>query len=72
MKDRVPVAELVKEPFITVKRSVAPATHDLFLRFCQAAGFEPNVVKESDRAQSILDPVAAGVGVAILPEHFRR
>lgn len=69
---RVPLVEMEREPFITVKRSAAPATHELFLRLCRSAGFEPNVIRQSDRAQSILDLVAAGVGVAILPEHFRR
>ncbi|KAA6465223.1 LysR family transcriptional regulator [Acidobacteria bacterium AB60] len=69
---KIPFAELAKERFITVRRSVAPATHDLFLRVCRSAGIEPIVVKQADRAQSILDLVAAGVGVALLPEHIRR
>ena len=41
------------------KRSSAPATHDFILRICRSAGLEPNIVKQSDRAQSIL--VDAGV-----------
>lgn len=69
---RTPLAKLKDERFITFKRSAAPATHDLILQVCRSAGFEPNVVKQSDRAQTILDLVAAGVGVAIVPEHFQR
>lgn len=69
---KVPFSELAKERFITVTKSAAPATHELFLRVCRSKGIEPNVVKQADRGQSILDLVAAGVGVAILPEHFRR
>jgi DNA-binding transcriptional LysR family regulator len=69
---RVPFAKLEEERFILLKRSAAPATHDLLLRLCRSAGFEPDVIRQSDRAQSILDLVAAGVGVAIVPEHFRR
>jgi DNA-binding transcriptional LysR family regulator len=69
---RIPVAKLQEERLVIFKRSAAPATHDLLLRVCRSAGFEPNVVKQSDRPQSILDLVAAGVGVAILPEHFQR
>jgi DNA-binding transcriptional LysR family regulator len=61
--------ELRDEAFISVKQ---PATHELFLRLCRSAGFEPYVAKQADLSQSILDLVAAGVGVAILPEHFRR
>jgi DNA-binding transcriptional LysR family regulator len=69
---RIPLAKLEEERFITFKRSAAPATHDFILRACQSAGLEPNVVRQSDRAQSILDLVASGVGLAIVPEHFRR
>jgi DNA-binding transcriptional LysR family regulator len=69
---RVPLARLEPEPFILIKRSAAPATHELFLHLCRSAGFEPRVVKQSDRPQSILDLVAAGVGVSIVPAPFRR
>lgn len=69
---KVPFSELAGERLITVSRSAAPATHALFLDVCRAAGFEPNLVKQADRAQSILDLVAAAVGLAVLPDHFRR
>ena len=69
---KVPLRELKEESFIMIKRSAAPATHESLLRICRSAGFEPNVVKQSDQPQSILDLVAAGAGVAILPENFRR
>lgn len=69
---RVPLAKLQEERFIMFKRSAAPATHDFILQVCRSAGFEPNIAKQSDRAQSILDLVAAGVGIAIIPEHFQR
>lgn len=69
---QIPVHTLRDEAFITIKRSAAPATHELLMRLCRSAGFEPRVAKQSDRAQSILDLIAAGVGVAILPVHFGR
>jgi len=69
---RVPLAKLQQEQFIIVKRSAAPALHELVLCICRSVGFEPHVVKQSDRAQSILDLVAAGIGVSIVPEHFQR
>jgi DNA-binding transcriptional LysR family regulator len=67
-----PLHELRDEAFIMIKRSSAPATHELLLRLCRSAGFEPRVAKQSDRAQSILDLIAAGAGVAILPAPFGR
>jgi DNA-binding transcriptional LysR family regulator len=69
---RVPIAGLERERFIIFKKSAAPATRELLLGLCRSAGFEPEVVRESDRAQSIVDLVAAGIGVAIVPEHFGR
>jgi DNA-binding transcriptional LysR family regulator len=69
---RVPLVKLEREPFIAIKRSSAPATHELFRGLCRSAGFEPKVIKQSDHAQSILDFVAAGVGVSIVPEPFSR
>ena len=68
----IPLGELREEAFITIKRSAAPATHELLLRVCRSAGFEPYVMKQSEQPQSILDLVAAGAGVAILPENFGR
>lgn len=69
---RIPLKKLKDEKFIIFKRSAAPATHDFILQACRSAGLEPNIVKQSDRAQSILDLVAAGIGVAIVPHHFQR
>jgi DNA-binding transcriptional LysR family regulator len=38
------------------------------VRCCHAAGFEPNVAFESDDYQTVQGLVAAGVGVALIPE----
>jgi DNA-binding transcriptional LysR family regulator len=38
------------------------------VRICHAAGFEPNVAFESDDYQTVQGLVAAGVGVALIPE----
>ena len=69
---RVPIARLKGERFIVFKKSAAPAIHELLLGICRSAGFEPDVVRQSDRAQSIIDLVAAGIGVSIVPELFGR
>jgi DNA-binding transcriptional LysR family regulator len=38
------------------------------VRLCHAAGFEPTVTFESDDYQTVQGLVAAGVGVALVPE----
>jgi DNA-binding transcriptional LysR family regulator len=40
----------------------------LFLRACHAAGFEPSIAFQNDDYSAILGFVAAGVGVALIPD----
>jgi DNA-binding transcriptional LysR family regulator len=47
--------------------SASPCAREV-VRSCHAAGFEPNVAFESDDYQTVQGLVAAGVGVALIPE----
>ncbi len=44
----------------------------LFLRACHAAGFEPQIAFQNDDYPAILGFVAAGVGVALIPDMVAR
>ena len=44
----------------------------LFLRSCHAAGFEPKIAFQNDDYSAILGFVAAGVGVAVIPDMVSR
>ncbi len=44
----------------------------LFLRACHDAGFEPQIAFQNDDYQAILGFVAAGVGVALIPDMVAR
>jgi DNA-binding transcriptional LysR family regulator len=44
----------------------------LFLRACHAAGFEPRIAFQNDDYPAILGFVAAGVGVALIPDMVAR
>lgn len=70
-RSRVEVGALRGERFVAVSSEAAPAfsarVHDL----CRQAGFRPRIVLESSRAQAVAIMVAAGCGVAILPESLR-
>ncbi len=70
-RTRVDLAALRGERFVAVSHEAAPAfsarVHDL----CRKAGFRPRIVLESPRAQAVAVMVAAGSGVAILPESLR-
>jgi DNA-binding transcriptional LysR family regulator len=51
-----------------VQTSVSSPCARHVVRSCHAAGFEPNVAFESDDYQTVQGLVAAGVGVALIPE----
>jgi len=65
-KDRLRLEDLDEEAWVQTSRSSPCARH--VVRSCHAAGFEPNVAFESDDYQTVQGLVAAGVGVALIPE----
>ncbi|MEW9553265.1 LysR family transcriptional regulator [Nonomuraea sp. NPDC050783] len=68
----LPVAALAGEPFVMFPRRYGPALHDRITAVARAAGFEPRVVQEAVQMQTIVGLVAAGIGVAIVPESVAR
>jgi DNA-binding transcriptional LysR family regulator len=65
-KGRLRLADLAPEAWVQTSSSSPCARH--VVRSCHAAGFEPNVAFESDDYQTVQGLVAAGVGVALIPE----
>jgi DNA-binding transcriptional LysR family regulator len=59
------------EPWMLATTHTCPDSR-LFLRACHAAGFEPQIAFQNDDYQAILGFVAAGVGVAMIPEMVTR
>jgi DNA-binding transcriptional LysR family regulator len=53
--------------FVTFKRDHARAFFDQTVKFCTEAGFSPNIRFEVGTIYGVLDLVAAGAGVAIVP-----
>jgi DNA-binding transcriptional LysR family regulator len=60
------LGDLRDEAWVQTSSSSPCARH--VVRSCHAAGFEPNVSFESDDYQTVQGLVAAGVGVALIPE----
>jgi len=58
--------DLQEEAWVQTSSTSPCARH--VVRSCHAAGFEPNVAFESDDYQTVQGLVAAGVGVALIPE----
>ncbi len=64
--ERLRLADLAGEAWVQTSRASPCARH--VVRCCHAAGFEPNVAFESDDYQTVQGLVAAGVGVALIPQ----
>jgi DNA-binding transcriptional LysR family regulator len=63
---RLRLEDLKDEAWVQTSSPSPCARH--VVRSCHAAGFEPNVSFESDDYQTVQGLVAAGVGVALIPE----
>ena len=63
---RVRLEQLSEASWVQTSRASACARH--VLRSCRAGGFEPRVSFESDDYQTVQGLVAAGVGVALIPD----
>lgn len=64
---RLNLRSLAAEPFVSLPVTV-PFYREAQLDLCRSAGFTPNIVQEANNAQSLLQLVAAGVGISIVPE----
>jgi DNA-binding transcriptional LysR family regulator len=65
-RKRLGLEDLSEESWVQTSSSSPCARH--VVRSCHAAGFEPRVSFESDDYQTVQGLVAAGVGVALIPE----
>jgi DNA-binding transcriptional LysR family regulator len=65
-KARLRLEDLAEQAWVQTSQQSPCARH--VVRCCHAAGFEPRVSFESDDYQTVQGLVAAGVGVALIPE----
>jgi DNA-binding transcriptional LysR family regulator len=64
---RVPLSALAAEPFILFPRVVGLSLYDEIAAACRAAGFELVVSQEAPQIPSVVNLVAANLGVSIVP-----
>jgi DNA-binding transcriptional LysR family regulator len=55
-------------PFIMLRRGLSLSLHEHVIRLCARYGFHPRVVQEANEFPTVLGLVAAGLGVALVPE----
>lgn len=66
------LGRLAGETFIVYRRHSGPGLYDAIFAACHAAGFSPVIGQEAPRIVSTLNLVAAGLGIALVPESLRR
>jgi DNA-binding transcriptional LysR family regulator len=60
--------DLAGEPFILYPRANGRLLYDTIIAACRNAGFSPRIAQEAPQMASTVNLVAAGVGVALVPE----
>lgn len=65
--DRVLVPDLIEETLIVPERRSRPHSHDLTTRLFADLGLAAKVIQLADEKQTIINLVAAGMGIAIVP-----
>lgn len=68
----IALEELGPEPFVSLSDSIFPGRRQFLRDLCRSRGFEPRVAEECDSLSMLLGSVAAGAGVAVLPQHSRK
>lgn len=68
LKLRTDLAEAADLPWVWIPRSGTPDYHDQVASCCRAAGFTPHARHTAQSISSQLTMVAAGLGVALVPE----
>ncbi|MBY3037466.1 LysR family transcriptional regulator [Rhizobium laguerreae] len=66
-RSKLPLAALADEPFILFPRLVGLSLYDDVVLACRRAGFELTVAQEAPQISSVVNLVAADLGVSIVP-----
>ncbi len=71
-RKRLAIADLAGQPLIVPERRSRPHSHDLTMTLFSEAGLHARVVQLADEKQTIVNLVAAELGVAIVPRFTAR
>ncbi|WP_349256220.1 LysR family transcriptional regulator [Banduia mediterranea] len=68
----LPLDALAAEPFVLFPRPVGAGFYDDIISACQRSGFSPRIVQETSQITSIVNLVAAGLGVSVVPASMQQ
>jgi DNA-binding transcriptional LysR family regulator len=58
--------------FVGMSEKTYPGAHEWLIHACREAGFTPRILQDADREPAVISFVAAGLGVALLPQQIKR
>jgi DNA-binding transcriptional LysR family regulator len=70
-KDRIRISDLADESFVMLERKESPQGYDHLFTLFANHGFLPNITAQTERIETVLMIVEAGLGIALLPKHLR-
>lgn len=71
-RSRLSIGALVDQPLIVPDRRSRPHSHDLTIKLFEHAGLRPSICQVAEEKQTIVNLVAAGLGLAIVPRWASR
>lgn len=70
-RERLTLADLKDENFVTISREESPRAFDGTIDMCRRHGFTPNIVKQLPNVESMLMCVESGLGVCLFDSTIR-
>ncbi|WP_160119743.1 LysR substrate-binding domain-containing protein [Rhodovarius lipocyclicus] len=71
-RGRLPVRALEGEPLIGFAPAIGTTLNDQLAALCNRAGFTPRIAQEARENSTLMGLVAAGLGIAVVPETLTR
>jgi DNA-binding transcriptional LysR family regulator len=71
-RKRLTIDKLADQPLIVPDRRSRPHSHDLTIKLFDQSGLRPNIAQVADEKQTIVNLVAAELGLAIVPRWTSR
>jgi DNA-binding transcriptional LysR family regulator len=69
---RIDLKDLEPMFFVGMSEKTYPGSNEWLIHVCREAGFSPRILQDADREPAVISFVAAGLGVALLPEQIKR
>jgi DNA-binding transcriptional LysR family regulator len=71
-KAKIDLRDLEPMFFVGMSAKTYPGSDEWLIDVCRKAGFTPRILQDADREPAVISFVAAGLGVALLPEQIKR